>query len=130
MSYLYDDDGEPTSKKAGAAIAGFILFSAIGLASQFIDLGLLTGSKQPSSAADIRPELEGDPELRELFLAIKSNYPAEYESFVRSAGETARSGDNVALARQSMAFTRGLMTDHFDDMARAPSAEIHAIARQ
>jgi hypothetical protein len=130
MSYLYDDDGEPTSKKAGAAIAGFILFSAIALAAKFVDFGLLTGSKQEWTAERVRSELEATPELRELFVAIKTHYPREYDGFVHKVAETARSGDGAAVSRQSFAFTRKLMTDHFEDMARAPSAEIHEIGRR
>lgn len=131
MSFVNDDDsGQPPRSNITAKIAGVLCFVAAFLAMKYITSGSFFGPRHGWTPAQIDSELLANADAGPLYSAIKANFPDDYQRFTVRLAEAARTGGDAAIERDAFAFSHQLMVDHFDDLARAPSAEIQTIARQ
>jgi hypothetical protein len=133
MAYLSDDPHDDVESRWWSRIGGFaawlVGFFVVSGLVKFVIAGGAVGTT-PNTPERLDAFLQSNAEAGELYAAIKANYPDDYRQFLQQTSETIRTGNRAAIERQAFNFSRNVMVNHFDDMARAPSADLHAIARQ
>lgn len=127
MSYIDEEDG---TSRLGVKIAGWVAALLGFLAVAYWGSGSLPGSLRGWTPDRVAQELETNAGTRELYSAMKTHYPDDYRAFVQRLSEASRGSDRQAMEREAYAFSRRFMSERFDDLARAPSAQLHDIARE
>jgi len=130
MAFVDDEDDGSLRTGFSGKIVGVLVLAAAIVAGRFLLPHIL---RSPSEATPERvlEEIERQPGNRELFEAIRSNYPAEFETFLQRFADTANATkDDWPLREMGFNFTRGLARIHFEGLAHAPSDALREIARQ
>lgn len=127
MSYLDEEDG---TSRLGVKIAGWVAGLLGFLAVGFWGWGTFPGSSRAWTPDRVAQELETNVGTRELYTAMKAHYPEDYRALVQRLSEASQGTDRQAVEREAYAFSRRFMSERFDDLARAPSAQLHDIARE
>lgn len=129
MAYLdAEGEGGPPGGNIGKAVLGIMVAAAIGFAYKYATTGFIFG-QSGWTVERVDAELRSIADAGPVYASIKANYPGEYGAFLRRLLPAAQSGDRMAIEREGFAFTRQLMINHFNELARAPDADLHEIAR-
>ena len=131
MAYLDDEETGTGSRSLGARVAGVIAVFAAIMAVRYVTTGNIFGAGSGGWTAErVDRELQAHPQAGELYRAVKTSYPTEYQAFLRRVTTVAKTGNSMAVETEAFNFTRQLTIDHFEGFARAPSGQIVDIARQ
>ena len=129
MAYL-DEEAEGGPPNPISKIGAVLFFMAVGFGLKLAATGNIFGARDEWTAARVDAELQAHPQSGELYRAIKTAYPGEYQAFLRPMTEAAKGGDRRAIIAAAERFSRQLMTTHFDGFTRAPTGRLVEIARQ
>lgn len=129
MAFLDDEkEGGPPNK---INLLGMVIgFMVLGFVIKFAATGNIFGVKQRWTPDRVEAELMADSQGREIYQTIKDAYPADYRLLLGRLTTLAASGTLEERQREMGAFTRRLMIEHLDGLARAPSYQLVEIARQ
>jgi hypothetical protein len=122
--YLAREDG---GRKLLLALVGFVAFAVVG----YFARPLFQAVFHPQWTAErMEAELERDPTFRDVFLALKQNYPADSRALVEQAVADANRDDVEAANRNAFLFMRRFSRAKAEAMTRAPADQLHQIAQE
>jgi hypothetical protein len=130
MAYLTDEETGTGARSLGAKVAGVIAVFAVIMVVRYVTSGNFGAGSGGLTPERVDRELQAHPQAGELYRAVKTSYPNEYQAFLRRVTTVAKSGNSLAVETEAFNFTRQLTLDHFEGFARAPTGQIVDVARQ
>ncbi len=108
---------------------------AVGVGTAAVVFGALTvfhpfGPRMPRTPDEAAALMSGNPLAARVLPVLKQTFPADYNSMMLTTMENARANMPLDQAKTA-AFTtmQSLVASHVSDMARAPDADLVALAR-
>ena len=121
-------DEEPFQETVSRRIAKVV---GVGFAIFCFALALAVSRPRdpaPAPPIDVLAALEQDPDMRELFLALRTEYPADYRALRTTLAAAARQRGTAGAVRDGFLFLQRFAAAKRDAMASAPEAQLVALA--
>jgi hypothetical protein len=78
----------------------------------------------------VEAELERDPNMRDVLLALRENYPADSRALLEQAAADANANDMASANRNAFLFMKRFMRGKANAIISAPSDQLHGIAQE